>query len=217
MPYRSPSDPRTRLPLLERVAVATPCSAKWEDMVGSDTARFCCTCSKTVYDLSAMDAVDAEAFLAPYLDAGEMPCARFYRRRDGRVLTSECAPGARRRHAVRAAKAIAITLTATAVALGAATTLMQPTLGEDDDERVDNVLEVHSGAAFPEPAEVMGEVDFSHLARPRGVVRVDEGAIAEAAGPESELLGTAARTARIVEQRRVPDSVLPGHIALVSR
>ena len=218
MPYRSPSDPRMRLPLLDRVAVATPCTAKWEDMVGSDTARFCCICSKTVHDLSAMDAVDAEAFLAQYIDAapGEMPCTRFYRRADGRILTSECAPAARRRHAVRAGKTIAGALAAAAIAVGAADVLTRPTLAEDtpwpgEGVDVDTVLKLEAGVGmFMRPAEAMGGLGFEPPTEPP----IDEGAIAADFEPESEVLGTATRTARVLERRRVPDAVLTGNVKL---
>src|ERR1700729_1693933 len=53
----------TRLPLLERVAVAAPCSADWSAMTGDDRSRFCGQCEKHVYDVSSMSAEEAEGFL----------------------------------------------------------------------------------------------------------------------------------------------------------
>lgn len=118
MPYRTPSNPRTprRLPLLERAAVKTSCEASWDEMVGDDVVRFCCTCSKNVYDLTAMDPDEAELFLAAHLETGgPLPCARIYRRADGRVLASECATGASRRHLRRFAGTVSAGLVVAAL------------------------------------------------------------------------------------------------------
>jgi hypothetical protein len=89
----------TRLPLLERVSIASPCSANWDSMTGDDRARFCGQCEKHVYDISSMGAEEAEAFLR---GAGGEACLRIYRRADGRVLTSDCSIGVRRRKRRRA-------------------------------------------------------------------------------------------------------------------
>lgn len=63
--YRQPAaPPKTRLPLLDRVAIKTPGKAAWSEIHGDDRVRLCCTCSKNVYDLSAMTEDEAEAFLA---------------------------------------------------------------------------------------------------------------------------------------------------------
>ncbi len=67
--YRQPAaPPKTRLPLLDRVAIKTPCKASWDEMQGDDRVRFCCACTKNVYDISAMTEDEAEAFLAFHLD-----------------------------------------------------------------------------------------------------------------------------------------------------
>jgi hypothetical protein len=89
----------TRLPLLERVAVASPCSADWNSMTGDERARFCSQCQKHVYNIASMSAEEAEALLRA---AGGEACLRIYRRADGTVLTSDCAVGARRRRRRRA-------------------------------------------------------------------------------------------------------------------
>jgi hypothetical protein len=103
--YRQPAaPPKTRLPLLDRVAIKTPCTASWGEMEGDDRMRFCCRCSKNVYDLSAMTEDEAEAFLAFHLD-DEDACVKLYRRPDGRILTSDCPRGASTRHRRRAALA----------------------------------------------------------------------------------------------------------------
>ncbi len=89
----------TRLPLLERVSVAAPCSAEWDAMTGDDRARFCAQCQKHVYNIASMSAEEAETFLR---GAGGEACLRIYRRADGTVLTSDCAVGVRRRRRRRA-------------------------------------------------------------------------------------------------------------------
>lgn len=87
------------LPLLENVAIAAPCSADWEQMVGDDRVRFCRSCEKNVYNLSAMPRDEAEALLAA---RDEKMCVRLYKRADGTVLTSDCPVGVRRRQRRRA-------------------------------------------------------------------------------------------------------------------
>src|SRR5262249_40619326 len=145
--YRTPSNPKTRhLPMLERVAIKTPCKASWDDMVGDDIVRFCCTCSKSVYDLSAMDAIDAEAFLerhlpssrslsSPLEEEDERACVRIFRRPDGRILTgSECDPALRKRHARRALKLVGTSLAMAAATLAVLEPITRPTLHEDPEE-----------------------------------------------------------------------------------
>src|SRR5258706_889785 len=83
-----------RLPLLQRLSVASPCSASWDAMPGDERRRFCRGCSKHVYNLSAMTADEVEALV--YETEGEL-CARFFRRHDGTVLTSDCPDRTRRR------------------------------------------------------------------------------------------------------------------------
>jgi hypothetical protein len=78
------------LPLLDRITVATPCSAVWDKMVGDDRVRFCGGCEKNVYNLSAMTREEAEALLQE-TNAGV--CVRFYQRADGKVMTQDCAVG----------------------------------------------------------------------------------------------------------------------------
>ena len=89
----------TRLPLLERVAIASPCSADWDAMTGDERTRFCQQCEKHVYDLSAMSAEEAEALLR---EKGGDACLRIYRRADGTVLTADCPVGVRTKRRRRA-------------------------------------------------------------------------------------------------------------------
>ena len=70
--------------LLDNVRVASPCSAAWDRMDGDERYRFCRECGKNVYNLSSLSRAEAEALVRE--KEGRL-CVRFYRRRDGTVLT----------------------------------------------------------------------------------------------------------------------------------
>jgi hypothetical protein len=78
--------------MLDDVRVASPCNAAWDQMEGDDRARFCRLCSKHVYNLSNMSRKEAEARVRE--KEGRL-CVRFYRRRDGTLLTDNCPVGFR--------------------------------------------------------------------------------------------------------------------------
>ena len=108
------------LPLLESVHIASPCSARWEDMTGDDRTRFCQHCQKNVFNLSAMSRAEAEQLVRE--KEGKF-CGRFHQRPDGRMLTGNCPVGQHRRRSrlvkVCAAGFAAIALFSTAFAVGA--------------------------------------------------------------------------------------------------
>ena len=98
--------------LLSQVKVASPCRARWEDMTGDDRSRFCGRCEKHVYNFSAMTAAEAEELIRA--KEGKL-CGRFYRRRDGTMLTANCPVGAKKyffRVKAMVATAAALLLTA---------------------------------------------------------------------------------------------------------
>ena len=70
---------RERSPL-DRVEVAAPCSASWEEMAGNERVRFCDHCALNVYNLSAMSRKEAEEMVRAH--EGRL-CIRFYKRHDG--------------------------------------------------------------------------------------------------------------------------------------
>jgi len=80
-------------PLLANVRIASPCTARWEDMEGDEQSRFCHQCTKYVYNFSAMTSDEAVKLIRAR--EGNL-CARFYQRTDGTVLTSDCPVGAER-------------------------------------------------------------------------------------------------------------------------
>lgn len=77
-------------PVLDNVRVASPCSAAWDEMQGDERVRFCGHCRKHVYNLSELPRAQAEALVSAA--QGEL-CVRFYRRRDGTLLTQDCPVG----------------------------------------------------------------------------------------------------------------------------
>ena len=77
---------------LARVRVASPCKADWDQMIGTDRVRFCGQCNLNVYNLSAMTRDQAESVIAA--NEGRL-CVRFYRRRDGSIITQDCPVGLR--------------------------------------------------------------------------------------------------------------------------
>jgi hypothetical protein len=59
-------------------------------MYGDDRKRFCADCKLNVYNLSGMSRDEAEALI---LKAEGRLCVRFYKRRDGSVITQDCPVG----------------------------------------------------------------------------------------------------------------------------
>jgi hypothetical protein len=77
---------------LDHVRIAAPCKADWEQMLGSERVRFCGQCNLNVYNLSSMTRSEAESLIAR--TEGRL-CVRFYRRRDGSIITKDCPVGLR--------------------------------------------------------------------------------------------------------------------------
>jgi hypothetical protein len=76
--------------LLQNIRIASPCSADWNTMIGDDWVRHCSQCNLNVYNLSAMSGREAEELVSKR--EGRI-CVRFYRRKDGTVLTENCPVG----------------------------------------------------------------------------------------------------------------------------
>ena len=85
---------KRRLPILDNIRIATPCSASWDRMLGDDRMRHCGDCNKNVYNLSGMTRDEAEALIAA--KNGDL-CARYFQRADGTIITSDCVVGVSRR------------------------------------------------------------------------------------------------------------------------
>jgi hypothetical protein len=100
--------------MLDRIDVNVPCRANWAEMQGDDRVRFCGLCKLNVYNLTAMDAEEAETLVRER--EGRL-CVRFHRRPDGTVVTKDCVKLlARVRRRVRWAAAVVLSV----VGLGSA-------------------------------------------------------------------------------------------------
>ena len=75
---------------LNNISIASPCSADWDQMYGDDRKRFCGDCKLNVYNLSGMTTAEAESLI---MQAEGRLCVRFYKRRDGSVITQDCPVG----------------------------------------------------------------------------------------------------------------------------
>lgn len=77
---------------LDKIKVAAPCTADWRFMYGNERVRFCGQCSQYVYHLSALTKEQAETLILRH--EGRL-CVRFYRRKDGTIITNNCPVGLR--------------------------------------------------------------------------------------------------------------------------
>src|SRR5215467_11855455 len=102
---------------LDHVRIAAPCSADWDSMFGNEQVRFCAQCKLNVYNLSEMTKADAELLIAR---AEDRLCVRYYRRRDGSILTQNCPVGLRaiKRRLSRVASAVGSALVTFFAGLG---------------------------------------------------------------------------------------------------
>ncbi len=103
-----------QLPDGATLSIASPCSEKWDHMVGDEQVRHCSKCDKNVYNLSGMTAREIEGFLA---NRGEKPCVRFFKRKDGTMLTADCPVGRPKKLALRVVTALGVALGASAAGL----------------------------------------------------------------------------------------------------
>lgn len=84
--------------LIDRMEIASPCEARWEDMVGDERSRRCAQCELNVHNLEAMTPEEIRDLI---LNADGRVCGRVRRRMDGTVITRDCPVGlARLRRAV---------------------------------------------------------------------------------------------------------------------
>lgn len=75
---------------LNNIHIASPCSADWAGMIGTDRKRYCGDCKLNVYNLSGMTTSEAEDLLTR--SEGRL-CVRYFRRADGTILTQNCPVG----------------------------------------------------------------------------------------------------------------------------
>lgn len=90
---------------LDDIRIASPCQSDWDQMYGDERRRFCKECKLNVYNLSDMTRDEAERFV---MNSEGRLCVRFFRRKDGTILTQDCPVGWRaiKRRASRVAVAM---------------------------------------------------------------------------------------------------------------
>jgi hypothetical protein len=72
---------------LDRIEIAEPCSAAWEDMKGDAFVRRCADCKLDVYDISELSRAEAAHLIR---SREGRTCIRMFKRHDGTLITREC-------------------------------------------------------------------------------------------------------------------------------
>ncbi len=139
---------RAKLPVLDNIKVAAPCSADWNKMSGDDRARACGDCNKHVYNLSGMTRDEAEALIVE--KEGKL-CVRYFQRTDGTILLKDCSIGIKRRRRTRILAGAAVLLAATG-AYGANQNRLA--LKTVVDDHVEYMPMMGMMVAAPQPVEV---------------------------------------------------------------
>lgn len=161
---------RAKLPVLDQIRVASPCTADWNRMTGDNRTRHCGECQKNVYNLSGMTREEAEALI---IERNGDLCVRYYQRHDGTILLADCTIGAQHKRRQRRIAAGAAALVAGGLAAAGAMA-NHVTMGE---------------MARPEAQVVQGG-----LGPPPGLTaqqQADEAPSADQAAPPRELLDAA--------------------------
>ncbi len=141
---------KARLPVLDNIRVATPCSAEWAKMTGDERMRHCSECKKTVYNLSDMMREEAETLIIA--KEGKL-CVRYFQRKDGTILLKDCTVGIARR---RRRKVIAAGLAGLLAAGGAAIALRIT----DKGDKPEQLREVAGGISYHHTEELMDKIQL---------------------------------------------------------
>ncbi len=75
----------------ENLRVASPCHEDWNNMTGDERVRFCSACERPVYNLSSLTGPQIASLIRE--TEGARTCVRFFRRKDGTILTQDCPVG----------------------------------------------------------------------------------------------------------------------------
>ena len=144
--------------ILNRVRVASPCNARWEDMTGDDRVRFCGQCQKNVFNLSALSRTEAERLVRE--KEGKF-CGRFHQRRDGRMLTADCSVGrwCRRTRLLKLTLALLALVGTLSTALAAASGRRSERVRSPLEQKIDGlVYEVKLKLGIVQPPMIMGDI-----------------------------------------------------------
>jgi hypothetical protein len=110
-------------PDLIDLRIASPCSAEWSKMTGTDRVRHCSECNLKVYNFSAMTSDEIEDLVS---SRGGRLYARIYRRSDGTMLTEDCPVGVRARVVRRVSRVAGMAVAALMSISAAAWQKVQP-------------------------------------------------------------------------------------------
>lgn len=100
---------------LDNLQIAAPCHVSWDGMTGDERVRLCRSCKLNVYNISEMSKKEAEELINK--SEGRV-CVRFYRRKDGTILTNNCPVGLRALQRHLYAKIAGVVAFLTAIPLG---------------------------------------------------------------------------------------------------
>ena len=147
---------RARLPVLDNIRVATPCTADWAKMTGDERVRACGDCKKNVYNLSDMTRFEAEALI---VEKEGTLCVRYFQRADGTILLKDCAIGVKRK---RRRRLFAI---GAAALLAGGAGLVYRTMAPDEPPPLETIM---GGIGPPDTGlvEVKGDVAAPHRVLP---------------------------------------------------
>jgi hypothetical protein len=145
---------KARLPVLDNIRVASPCTAEWSKMTGDERVRHCGDCKKNVFNLSEMTREEAETLILA--KEGRL-CVRYFQRKDGTILLKDCEIGVargRRRKWIAAGAAVMVAAGGAGMALRSSANVDQ----HDDDD--DDIRAVAGGISFDDGHhEVKGEIE----------------------------------------------------------
>ncbi len=134
---------RSKLPVLDNIRVASPCTADWSKMTGNERVRHCGDCKKNVFNISEMTRDEAEALIVA--TEGRL-CVRYFQRHDGTILLKDCVIGVRRKRRRRVIVAGAAALIASGAAI-----LFAKAREEKHHEQIMGAMAPISDLVAPEP------------------------------------------------------------------
>ena len=187
---------KRRLPMLENIQIASPCHAEWSEMIGDNRVRYCGSCEKNVFNLSAMTRDEAESLI---IASGSKICVRMYKRTDGTVMTEDCTVGAKKKRRKRLAAALV-----GAAALGAAVSMTFKFKIDRDSQRTNDRARLEQLELTPMTGAMVAAPD---PASPPNVAlgQMVQGGIGPAPDPAPDAIRTGHRSPRSPSNRtRVP-------------
>ena len=138
--------------MLEHIQIATPCDAKWENMLGDERVRFCGACAKHVYNISRMQREEALGLIQQ--TEGNI-CIRLYRRHDGTVQVEDCPVGLAKKAARQFRRLFLASMTLFV-------TLLAFFWGQNEYKSVGGHVSATESTGTPDEMVLMGEMEIDH-------------------------------------------------------